>query len=295
MYQKYKRTIKICQVPLIILNLKMNQKKVYKIKVARIACAGEMRQGRLHHETIELSSNDPIFKMKANCPIGERVGLPLVVKKLDRFSSQEKADYDCQWATYIQIDTKTGGFAPYDWQNYVGSVLVCRPGGKHDFTSEDQEIFHDFCDRLLSQYGEEDEGDCVKPDRDVIPSKFIENALNYIRNMSDYCNVGNVTTIDRQNEKVSWEQILFEEEGRLLEEFNPLETPFCFSCGAHKDVKLKKCGGCLVVSYCKTECQQKDWSSKHKKVCKDLKNDVINKESYICEKAKELSLILSGY
>ena len=99
----------------------MNLKKAYKVKVARIACAGEIRQGRLHHETVELSSDDPIFKMKANCPIGEQVGLPLVINKLP-FQSCERADYDCQWATHIKIDTDEGGFAPDDWQSYVGSV-----------------------------------------------------------------------------------------------------------------------------------------------------------------------------
>ena len=67
---------------------------------------------------------------------------------------------------------------------------------------------------LLGFYAED--GD-VSPKRDVIPSKFVESALDYIENSSDSYNVENVTTIDRQNEKVSWEQIVFKEEEQKIQ------------------------------------------------------------------------------
>jgi len=47
----------------------------------------------------------------------------------------------------------------------------------------------------------------------------------------------------------------------------------CAQCGEPKTMERKmwKCGGCLVVKYCGTECQKKHWK-RHKPICKSRKH-----------------------
>jgi len=45
-----------------------------------------------------------------------------------------------------------------------------------------------------------------------------------------------------------------------------LSYPPCNTCSTMK-VKTKRCGGCVLVSYCSKKCQKKDWKT-HKAICK---------------------------
>jgi hypothetical protein len=48
----------------------------------------------------------------------------------------------------------------------------------------------------------------------------------------------------------------------------------CFVCGAEKAKTgrdLWKCSGCMFAEYCSTECQERDWFTGHKLICKQVK------------------------
>ena len=42
----------------------------------------------------------------------------------------------------------------------------------------------------------------------------------------------------------------------------------CAECGA-VDTRMKKCGGCMTVSYCSRECQRRAWPN-HKTICSEM-------------------------
>ena len=73
---------------------------------------------------------------------------------------------------------------------------------------------------------------------------------------------------------------------QLGQEILPLEEPFshvvnykyrskfcdwCIQAGEGSEVKLKKCTRCEEVYYCNRDCQQKAYTTYHKKECKKLK------------------------
>ncbi|KKP07740.1 hypothetical protein THAR02_00128 [Trichoderma harzianum] len=58
-------------------------------------------------------------------------------------------------------------------------------------------------------------------------------------------------------------------EKKLVVKDSPDETEQCNTCGKTEQLdglKLKKCKGCMKISYCSTECQRQDWKQ-HKREC----------------------------
>ncbi|KAI0880206.1 uncharacterized protein GGS22DRAFT_99463 [Annulohypoxylon maeteangense] len=124
-----------------------------KIKGIRINCIGDQRMcGRPKFEVVEITPTDPIFLINDVSQIMKRVELPIITRRclpdqrwannknygpfegIDPFTNQE--------ATYLHlccdpkgdVDLATGklgwGFAPLQWQNSVGSVIVARQDKK---------------------------------------------------------------------------------------------------------------------------------------------------------------------
>ena len=53
------------------------------------------------------------------------------------------------------------------------------------------------------------------------------------------------------------------------------DLPSCAYCAASlpNGPDTKRCGGCSSVRYCGKECQEKDWSGKHREYCEVLRQD----------------------
>ena len=51
--------------------------------------------------------------------------------------------------------------------------------------------------------------------------------------------------------------------------------PSCAYCATHlpNGPETKRCGGCFAVRYCGKECQENDWSGKHREYCQVLRQD----------------------
>ena len=90
----------------------------------------------------------------------------------------------------------------------------------------------------------------------------------------------------------------------LGQEILPLEEPFshvvnykyrskfcdwCIQAGEGSEVKLKKCTRCEEVYYCNRDCQQKAYTTYHRKECKKLKTI----PSFIAPERRDV-LILMG-
>jgi hypothetical protein len=90
---------------------------------------------------------------QGNCPALALCGVNVVVVKTKPvIPLHDKCDYDCFWATWMKIEP-CSGFAPMEWQNFVGPCLVYRPDGQ-DFSVDDADIIHDFLGGVLDGYGD---------------------------------------------------------------------------------------------------------------------------------------------
>eukprot|EP00747_Dinoflagellata_sp_TGD_P070917 gnl/TRDRNA2_/TRDRNA2_156803_c0_seq1.p1 gnl/TRDRNA2_/TRDRNA2_156803_c0~~gnl/TRDRNA2_/TRDRNA2_156803_c0_seq1.p1 ORF type:complete len:299 (+),score=46.88 gnl/TRDRNA2_/TRDRNA2_156803_c0_seq1:57-953(+) len=137
-------------------------------KVCRLACHGEHLSGA--HTWAWPTSILESLPAERSC-LSELIGVPLNIARVepDRVLN-DGADYDNQWATFLMIDPASG-FAPDDWQAYVGPVVVWRPDGKN-FTADDMCLVHEFISDLLDCYPH------VRVDRDVTVDKF-QNHIAY--------------------------------------------------------------------------------------------------------------------
>ena len=122
------------------------------VKAYRIPSRGE----NVRHKVVLFPKNHSMFtecSPNGNSPALALCGLPLVVQKVEpgnRLSYQ--SDYDNHMATWLMIEPSSG-FAPPEWQSYVGPVLVYRPGGL-DFSSDDNDVTNEFLGNLLDKYGD---------------------------------------------------------------------------------------------------------------------------------------------
>ncbi|KAK3660316.1 hypothetical protein LTR56_000692 [Elasticomyces elasticus] len=58
------------------------------------------------------------------------LGIPMVIHRVGTISTGDRADLDCQIATYLNIKSSDGLMAPPQWQSHVGSCLVARKDQK---------------------------------------------------------------------------------------------------------------------------------------------------------------------
>jgi len=80
------------------------------------------------------------------------LGVPLVIHRVGT-QSNNRADLDCQIATFLNI-TYRDGMAPPEWQSHVGSCLVARKD-KKPLSSQHLEAVWMYIDRILDYFGEE--------------------------------------------------------------------------------------------------------------------------------------------
>ena len=112
-------------------------------------------------------------------PISTLLGIPLRVACVKpRSQLLERVDYDNVWATWMMIDP-VSGFAPLEWQSYVGPVVVWRPIGA--VSTHDMCLLNDFLNIMLDRYSEGD----VIPRRDLTPKEWTYWKSSLIRRDGD--------------------------------------------------------------------------------------------------------------
>jgi hypothetical protein len=127
-------------------------------KAVRINCDGEigkLRRGRCSDMSFprvhSMFSKAPKQGMAPVCAL---LGVPLMIIRQDPdVKLAERSHYDNQWTTWFMIDVESG-FAPAEWQAYIGPTLLYRPGGA-DFTPYDCALLNDAMSTLLDKFGAE--------------------------------------------------------------------------------------------------------------------------------------------
>jgi len=90
-----------------------------------------------------------------NVPVMRLLGLPLMLQKVKSYTDlSEFGAADNQKATYLMIEPHNG-FAPLEWLNDVGPVLVFRPGGL-DLSYDDMIAINSYYYNIIDNYAEED-------------------------------------------------------------------------------------------------------------------------------------------
>ncbi|KAJ7228475.1 hypothetical protein GGX14DRAFT_413327 [Mycena pura] len=120
------------------------------IQAVNVWCAKDQRAaGRGTFNATTVSIDDPIFDL-APLPVSVLLDCPLVMRRIGT-TSPNRADLDCQIATYLAIDPDSG-FAPPQWQSHVGSVVVARKD-KKPLSMQHLEGFWMYNDAILDEFG----------------------------------------------------------------------------------------------------------------------------------------------
>lgn len=126
-----------------------------KVRGVKINCEGDQRTfGAEPYSAVNVPQDHPVFYSPV-APISELVGMPVRTTKYppDRLWKDNHDDvsdlYENVPATVLHrvLDPSTGdrwGWAPMQWQNDVGSVLVVRSDGQ-DMTTQQLEVLSHFC------------------------------------------------------------------------------------------------------------------------------------------------------
>lgn len=117
------------------------------MKGVRLACTKE--PGAFWE--VDIPADHSIFD-KAILEVPAILGIPLVIHRVGT-QSNNRADLDCQIATYLNV-TYEYGLAPPQWQSHVGTCLVARKD-KKPLTSQHLEAVWMYIVRLMDFYGEQ--------------------------------------------------------------------------------------------------------------------------------------------
>ncbi|MCJ1389458.1 hypothetical protein MMC18_002315 [Xylographa bjoerkii] len=132
-----------------------DQSKYYTrtmVQGVKITCEGDRKVSHNPMPWIAVSvpRDHPVFMQKTPPEISRLVELPVLVKKYapDRLWKDHRQSYDNVQATFLHVDpdpqSQGWGWAPPEWQSYIGSVLVVRQDGK-DLTLQQAEALCEIC------------------------------------------------------------------------------------------------------------------------------------------------------
>lgn len=124
------------------------------VKGVRIFCDKDKRIMVKPFAATEISPLDPVFKEPV-LPVWARLGIPLVMRRVGT-TSDDRADLDCQIATYLAINDDNG-FADMKWQSYVGTVIVARKD-KMPLTPQHLEGLWMYAIEILEAFSNSDNG-----------------------------------------------------------------------------------------------------------------------------------------
>ncbi|KAJ7280059.1 hypothetical protein C8J57DRAFT_119436 [Mycena rebaudengoi] len=124
-----------------------------QIQAVTVWCTKDLRTaGRGTFNATTIAKDDPIFALPT-LPVSALLGCPLVMRRTGTTSSN-RADLDCQIATYLAINPRSG-FAPAEWQSGVGTVIVARKD-KKPLSMQHLEGFWMYNDAILDEFGNGD-------------------------------------------------------------------------------------------------------------------------------------------
>ena len=129
------------------------------VNTLRLACVGEVGLGgypdRYRHVLYPRQHSMFDVPKEGTCPVPALLGVPLCIVKTPTNlpSNAERQRFDNQWATWLNIDPATG-FAGFEWQSFVGSVMIYRPGGE-DISRTDLFILIDAVAGILDKFGDD--------------------------------------------------------------------------------------------------------------------------------------------
>ena len=119
------------------------------VQAVIVRCDGERRKFMPWSATT-IPSDHPVFSQPVP-PVPGLIGVPLVLYRVGTRSTNQ-AELDNQIATYINIDAESG-FAPPEWQSYVGTVIAARKD-KKPLPPQHLEGVWMYCDYILDVFGE---------------------------------------------------------------------------------------------------------------------------------------------
>ena len=142
------------------------------IQAVTIWCDLEMRVKRERWSATTVPADHPVFS-KHVLPVPALIEVPLVVYRLGTWS-ENVAELDNQAATYLNIDPDSG-FAPPEWQECVGTVVVAHKDRK-PLLLQHLEVVWDYCNYILDCFG----------DGEGAPTKLY-NRQAFQKYWEDYC------------------------------------------------------------------------------------------------------------
>jgi hypothetical protein len=122
-----------------------------KVQGVKAACLGDGRA----LTPIEVDSNDPIFSGGKRCPISKKLGISVIVRKCENVKAKDRDQLQNQMVTYMMAEAGDG-FAPMDWQDYVGNVIFVREDKKPLDVKELQSLF-DYHSSIMDAFGDGEE------------------------------------------------------------------------------------------------------------------------------------------
>lgn len=128
------------------------------LQAVRINCDGMISKSGLL-QTVALPRNgkglfDGVDPKKGTCPVLALAGVPCVLRRLDGAAEgcSTKAHFDNQWSTFFMIEP-VSGFAPPDWQDYVGPTIMYKADGSN-LTEDDVMVLNDCVSTMLDRYAD---------------------------------------------------------------------------------------------------------------------------------------------
>ena len=119
------------------------------VQAVIIRCDGE-RRNFMPWSATTLPADHPVFSQPVP-PVPGLIEVPLVLHCVGT-QSANRAYLDNQIATYLNIDA-TSGFAPPEWQSYVGTVIAARKDRKPLLPQHLEGVWM-YCDHILDIFGE---------------------------------------------------------------------------------------------------------------------------------------------
>mmetsp|Transcript_18677 Transcript_18677/g.63297 ORF Transcript_18677/g.63297 Transcript_18677/m.63297 type:complete len:246 (+) Transcript_18677:2-739(+) len=118
----------------------------------RLSCRGEKDCFAEHLYLPRVHSMFTSAPPLGTCEVFEDLVPLCCVKTEPKVPLRDRASYDNQWATWFMIK-RSDGFAPPEWQSFVGPVYLFRPGGL-DLSIDDLSAMNMFVSQLLDMYSD---------------------------------------------------------------------------------------------------------------------------------------------
>lgn len=115
-------------------------------------CEKDRKDGSFF-QRIDVPSSHPILRHGVKSPVSVMIGIPLLIYRYDSqvgIDAISGSEYDNQRVTYLMIDDRSG-FAPFIWQQDIGTALVIRED-RQPFDERHAEVIFQYFKYLLSNY-----------------------------------------------------------------------------------------------------------------------------------------------